>query len=70
VILSSKTKAAPWSIEDQIELRDLFRKNKEEQPENIGLKKTNKCFGIRSFFFIDRSGKGRYCRSNYVGING
>lgn len=31
-----KTKAASWSIEHQIELRDLFRKIKEEQVENIG----------------------------------
>jgi len=60
VILSSKTKAAPWSIEDQIELRDLFRKNKEEQPENIGLKK-KQMFWYTIVFFIDRSGKGRYC---------
>jgi hypothetical protein len=35
----SKTKAAAWSVEHQIELRDLFRKIKEEQLENIGLKK-------------------------------
>jgi len=39
MILYSKTKVASWSVEHQIELRDLFRKIKEEQLENIGLKK-------------------------------
>jgi hypothetical protein len=41
MILYSKTKAGSWSIEYQIELRDLFRKIKEEQLENIGLQKIN-----------------------------
>ena len=36
LIRSRKTKAGSWSIEHQIELRDLFRKIKEEQVENIG----------------------------------
>ncbi|CAF3327336.1 unnamed protein product [Rotaria sp. Silwood1] len=36
-----KTKAGSWSIEHQIELRDLFRKIKEEQAENIGLEQTD-----------------------------
>ncbi|CAF2742413.1 unnamed protein product [Rotaria sp. Silwood2] len=36
-----KTKAASWSVEHQIELRDLFRKIKEEQAENIGLEQTD-----------------------------
>ena len=40
-LLHSKTKAASWSVEHQIELRDLFRKIKEEQAENIGLSKEN-----------------------------
>lgn len=39
VDLSSKSKAGSWTIEHQIELRDLFRKIKEEQIENIGLNK-------------------------------
>ena len=39
VIECRKTKAGSWSIEHQIELRDLFRKIKEEQVENIGLDK-------------------------------
>ncbi len=39
VLSSNKTKTASWSIQHQIELRDLFRKNKEEQSENIGLRK-------------------------------
>jgi len=34
-----KVKSGAWSIEEQIELRDLFRKFKEEQDENIGLEK-------------------------------
>ncbi|CAF4415623.1 unnamed protein product, partial [Adineta steineri] len=36
-----KLKAASWSVEHQIELRDLFRKIKEEQIENIGIEKTD-----------------------------
>ncbi|CAF1001865.1 unnamed protein product, partial [Rotaria sordida] len=36
-----KIKAGSWSIEHQIELRDLFRKIKEEQVENIGLEQTD-----------------------------
>ena len=33
------TKTQLWSIEQQIELRDLFRRIKDEKMENIGLKK-------------------------------
>ncbi|CAF2135393.1 unnamed protein product [Rotaria magnacalcarata] len=36
-----KTKAASWSIEHQIELRDIYRKIKEEQAENLGLEKVD-----------------------------
>jgi hypothetical protein len=34
-----KIKPGAWSVEHQIELRDLFRKIKEEQGENIGTEK-------------------------------
>ncbi|CAF0814816.1 unnamed protein product [Adineta ricciae] len=37
----TKTKAAAWSVEHQIELRDLFRKIKDEQTENLGRDKTD-----------------------------
>jgi len=41
MFLYSKTKGASWSVEHQIELRDLFKKIKEEHLENIGLYKRN-----------------------------
>lgn len=46
-----RVKSGAWSIEEQIELRDLFRKFKEEQDENIGsMNKMNEKLMFSSFF--------------------
>lgn len=41
VSICRKIKSSSWLIEHQIELRDLFRKIKDEQIENIGLEKSD-----------------------------
>lgn len=47
---SSRVKPGAWTIDEQIELRDLFRKIKEEQEENIGrAQKKNSFWTMKNF---------------------
>ena len=53
-----KSKPGAWSIEHQIELRDIFRKIKEEQLENIGLQNRRIFFRMFDCFQLIGLDKG------------